>query len=165
MAYTIERDWECHGLRCIAIAIKGTGHRCGYIGIPKTHPLYGLEYSQPSEKLKDAWEKVKEGSIGKRGIIPLLCGALYDLPRVDIVFDVHGSITYSGGDDYPIENSGLWWFGFDCGHDGDKPDPDLLDERVKNLHLYYHGTIRTLDYVVSECENLAEQLSAFKEVA
>lgn len=43
--HRIERDWFCDGLRCVVV--MGTlGHRCGYVGITKEHPLFKVEYSE-----------------------------------------------------------------------------------------------------------------------
>ena len=104
------------------------GHRCGYVGIPKNHPLYGKDYSDYLE--------IKKSDVGDRevsGIFPLL-GACMDEDeriRIEAYFQCHGGITYAGGgehSDYPIE-SDLWWFGFDCGHAGDKSDLDYAIQK------------------------------------
>lgn len=63
------------------------------------------------------------------------------MPTPEHVFDVHGSLTYSGeAGKYPAEGEG-WWFGFDCAHSGDD---------------FEFG--RPLEYVVDNCEKLARQL-------
>jgi hypothetical protein len=170
MTSKVERDFVAHGLRCIVLAVP-MGHRCGYVGVPQGHPLHGLAYGDGSPVLKAAWEKAKEGPIGKRGILSVLLAPCEgDLPKVDSVFDVHGSITYSGGDNkYPVVSDGLWWFGFDCAHCDDGKDESLMSEEYLAIHHRYpswdRGEVRTEEYVAVECIRLAEQLAAFSTEA
>lgn len=50
--WVVESDFMYEGLRCVVIF--GTmGHRCGYVGLPKGHELYGKEYSDVCDKLED----------------------------------------------------------------------------------------------------------------
>ena len=74
----------------------------------------------------------------------------------EVVFDVHGSLTYAAEDDaYPVADSGLWWFGYDCGHSGDAPEPGSL---MAKYRVSSDAVLRTLDYCVAECESLAQQI-------
>lgn len=172
--YIVEREFEHAGYKCVVI-FGSIGHRCGYVGIPKNHPLYGKDYSDYLE--------IKKADVGDRevsGIFPLL-GACLDEDeriRIEAYFQCHGGITYAGGGEhssYPIE-SDLWWFGFDCGHAGDRPDyeyaikqfPKRRDELERILDIqnqcHYDGdVIRTEEYVAEECKKLAEQLKEFEE--
>ena len=163
MSYKVEKDWKYKDLRCVVI-MTGAGHRCGYVGVTIEHPLFAVSYRDELPKeLQTRWEEVKNGAIGKRSIIDLLC-LDSGHPRIGILFDVHGGITYSGGgllSDYPIQ-SNLWWFGYDCAHYGDAADIDQIEsEALRKLKLQYStgGVVRSLDYCVAECESLAEQLS------
>jgi len=167
MSHKVEKDWEYKGLRCVVLALE-MGHRCGYVGISESHPLYKIVYSTPTPpSLKDKMEKVKEGPIGKRGIIDVI-GASADLNnlKVGLLFDVHGGITYSDGSDtYPVPDSHLWWFGFDCAHYGDAKDESIMSEKYLEIERKYgfrEGIIRSLSYCISECESLAEQLEEIK---
>jgi hypothetical protein len=75
------------------------------------------------------------------------CNNLYER-GIDI--DVHGGITFSeSGDKYPVENDGLYWFGFDCAHSGD----------ATKYFRQPNDVMRSLDYCVGECESLARQLA------
>lgn len=156
MGYTVEKDWTTHaGFRAVVI-MGSMGYRSGYVGVPKDHALYGAPCCEPHPALTFP----ETESIGKRGIIPLFCSD--GQARPDVVFDVHGGITYSGGkDDYPVE-SDLWWFGYDCGHAGDAPSPEAVKDRVRRMGPAFipgPGEVhRTLDYCRSECESLAAQL-------
>ena len=172
-AYEVEKDWTAHGLRCVAIAGITTGHRCGYVGLPREHPLYGVHYEQGTPVLREMFERAKRGDIGERGVIPLVIYAMQDEgkePTPDIAFDVHGSITYSEADPkYPVESDGLWWYGFDCGHCDDAPDLVLLRKtEVGRRRLAIERkflrdmdrVVRDLAFVTMECEKLAEQLAS-----
>lgn len=83
----------------------------------------------------------------------------------DVPADVHGGLTYAGSeDDYPVPADGLWWLGYDCAHLGDERDPELMQGEYKELHERMFrgstdGTVRSLEYCVSECESLAKQLA------
>lgn len=160
--YEVENLWITKaGYPAVAILVPGM-HRCGYVGIPKEHILHGIGYSQSTILLWDLWEHIlsgrrKEGE-NKRGpvLTLLMCTSrALDCPdqwKPENIINIHGGLTYSGGDDdYPIKNEkGLWWFGFDCGHFDD--GSLMLNYPFKEL------PVRTLDYVEKECELLAEQL-------
>jgi hypothetical protein len=67
----------------------------------------------------------------------------------DISVYVHGGLTFS--DFYQDE----WMIGFDCAHHGDiTPGCGYED-------LSYMGTYKNMDFVKSECETLAEQVSNY----
>lgn len=156
MSYEIEKDWTTEsGLRAVAILID-MGHRCGYVGVGPDHPLHGKGHSEHVEALKQALEDAKQGEIGKRGVIPLLCND-GETASMDIVFDVHGGVTYAGGgekSEYPV-NSDLWWIGFDCAHSGD----GSLNPVMSSLG----GPVRSLEYVADECESLAKQIASIQQ--
>ncbi len=109
---------------------------CGYVGVPITHPLYGISYNETSEYVK----MPENEPIGKRNSIDIFCMAmrLDDRPYiVGDVFNVHGSLTYSGN---LGKEDGFWYFGFDCHHCDDT------------------YSIQNENYAKEECEQLAEQL-------
>jgi len=152
--HTIEKDYiSKHGYRCIVLMYCDMGHRNGYVGIPDSHPLYGVEYDQSSDLLRID----PEMTVGKRGIIPLVCGDKENV-RPDLYFDVHGSLTYSGGGDYPVKSDPqLWWFGFDCGHHGDGCDVSVMPESKRTFFASPYP-VRSTEYVTAECNRLSEQL-------
>lgn len=49
----IEKRWMEFGLPCVVIMDYTMGYRCGYVGIPKDHALYGLDYGDHSKVLTD----------------------------------------------------------------------------------------------------------------
>lgn len=171
--YIVEREFEHAGYKCVVV-FGAMGHRCGYVGVPRSHSLYGNDYCEHLE--------IKKDDIGDRevsGIFPLLGACLDDDERIRIeaYFQCHGGITYSDGGEnskYPIE-SDLWWFGFDCGHAGDRDDLTYAMQKFPNRQEEYRtrllieseypiedDVIRTEEYVEEECKKLAEQLKEFE---
>lgn len=147
--FNIEKDWITEaGLRAVVIQGNETyfQHRCGYVGVPKEHPLHSVEYNQPAPAIKQS--QVDHVKIGKKGVLIALTavvgGDSEDTIRrsPDILCNVHGGLTYSGGKNYPIPSENLWWFGFDTNH---YDDHDV-----------------SLAYCVEECESLARQLAEVK---
>lgn len=175
MAYKVESEFDHMGLKCVVI-MTGMGHRCGYVGVAKGHPLYGKNYSDKCLHFDD----VSGEPIGKRGVLPLMfSGVENGLVSPDLYFDVHGGITYAEGgigSEYPIESS-LWWFGFDTAHAGDgknlalaneyglleKERYDSLMRMEKEFPTHDMLPVRSLKYCEAECRSLAEQLSKVKE--
>ena len=115
------QDWTTKaGLRA-AVYATVLGHLCGYVAVPKGHPLYTVDY-------EDCYN-----------------------------FKVHGGLTFATDDPgYPAPGVDLWWFGFDCAHAGDGPDPQWKNPYGKSLRLY--GVFRDEAYVMAECESLAQQI-------
>jgi hypothetical protein len=165
MSFTVEKDWVTKaGLRAVVI-MSSMGHHCGYVGVPSGHPLHGTKYNEPTAALIPP----NDGEpVGKRGAISVMCAAFNPelMQAPEMVFDVHGGLTYSGGSaDYPAVSDGLWWFGYDCGHYGDSKSPEACQrsrEKYPNDPILwdseYDGTFRDLPYCVRECESLARQI-------
>ena len=109
--FIVEKTGTTHGFP-FAVVITDLGHRCGYVGVPFSHPLHGCGCGTPHELLRK--DEVSDEPIGKREVIPLMC-ADAELPYLspDVYFDVHGGLTYAAGrEDYPVsEPKGYWWFG------------------------------------------------------
>ena len=132
-SYAIEEIFDYFGYKCIVV-LQRLGHRCGYVGVPSTHPLFGVDYMDTYGKSNDIF--------------------------------VHGGLTYSGGEGYPLKEENLWWFGFDCIHSGDAPDIESAEQtfdlnrydRVYFDNIGRYGEVRDKEYVINELKSLAEQL-------
>ena len=173
--YIVEREFEHAGYKCVVLFLS-MGHRCGYVGIPKEHQLYGEDYTG---HLDMTMKDLENSEMGKRSVMSLLGQAFDDTDKVrlETYFDVHGSLTYSGGgkdSKYQIE-SDLWWFGFDCAHYMDGKDLRLAYEKFPQHRASIEhsmraeemfpteGALRTEEYVAEECKRLAEQLKEFEK--
>lgn len=164
MSYTVEKDWiTAAGLRAV-VTMGSMGHHCGYVGVPKGHPLHGVKYNKSTAVLAAPSD---DEPVGKRGPMTLLMIAAESerMQSPEMVFDVHGSLTYSGDGDYPAPSDGLWWFGYDCGHYGDARSPEYCEQRRQKYPnepiLWddpHDGVFRDLAYCVHECESLARQI-------
>ena len=132
-----------------------SGALCGYVGVPKGHPWYGVDYNDYQ-------------------------GERYETDLV-INVDVHGGLTFSSAcQETDDESSGIchvpepgrehdiWWLGFDCAHMGDvTPELDMRTRQVaKEMPGFvadvpdsplFHRTYKTVAYVMGEIHNLAQQ--------
>lgn len=169
---TVEKDWTtAAGFRAVVL-MTSMGHRCGYVGLPAGHALHGVDYDTSCAALKPPAD---DEPVGKRSSIAIIC-AFGDASRMqspEMVFNVHGSITYAGGNaDYPAPSDGLWWYGYDCAHAGDGRSPEYIAEQMRKYpeQPFMWGDdlgdeYRDLDYCVAECESLASQIAAAVQVA
>lgn len=161
--YVVESKFKHNGLKCVVV-MRVPGYRCGYVGIPKKHFLYGKDY----DYVNSHFEFVILNEDKRIGV------------GVCLYLQCHGGVTYSKGgkgSNYPIK-SNLWWFGFDCAHAWDKNDYEtakklfkhdkealkriLYNERLDNMFSIGGDKVRTLEYVSNECRKLAEQLADHK---
>lgn len=150
------------------------GSWCGYVGVPKDHPLFGKEYS---DTLRAPPKFYEETVNEKNSPIDLITAAFTyqkskgELVDVGTLFNVHGGITWTndhaGGAEPNPE--GMWWFGFDCSHAGDLT-PGLIRALHKigykvlpEHHMPPHETYREPLYVLAECRSLASQLKAYAD--
>lgn len=147
-------------LKC-CVVLTSLGRRCGYVGVGKDNPLFGLDYQHELSPSAELLEYTKNRSVDKQGIITLLFSDLNRL-TIETACNVHGSLTFSNGDGrFPIlQIDPIWWFGFDCAHVGDQPDHVTAQRRIPNyFQITSLGTVRSKEYVIQECKNLAEQLA------
>lgn len=169
--YKVESDFTYKGYRCVVI-FGDMGYRCGYVGVPVGHELY----KKKSTDYLDIPKSELDGEeIGNRGIIPIFFAAFDDDDRIrmDVYFNVHGGLTYSGDNNgtYPVE-SNLWWLGFDCGHYMDGKDLELMEKywgddpniqrKIEIEKEYYmignNYPVRSKEYVENECKSLVDQI-------
>ena len=105
--------------------------------------------------------KVKIMPMGHRcGYVGVNAEVFANIGYDELDVDVHGGLTYARN-----EEDGLRWYGYDCAHLGDARDINLMDEHHKEIFEKYHfdfndgsDTVKSLDYCIHECENLATQL-------
>lgn len=163
-------EWTDEDTRLTCLAHRGpSGHWCGYVAVPKGHPLWGTYYGDECDVLRDLVEARNNAEIGQVGPVNLLLMAMRGSaePTPQDIIDVHGGLTYSdtGWRDLEtcrgvysslIEDDGeLWWFGFDCAHAGDLRPEGGID--------YGDGSYKTLEFVREQCRALAAQLGALCE--
>lgn len=119
------------GLDCAIIRNTEMGNLCGYVAVPKNHPLFGVKYSANHPLLE---------AISVHG---------------GLTFSENYLPTNEGE---PVVTEDQWWFGFDCAH-ADDITP-LLNEHFKRiLGKPMPGTYKDIDYVKKEVEFLAVQLA------
>jgi hypothetical protein len=136
--FKIEKDFMIDEYRCLIVG-HSLGHRCGYVGIPQGHALYGIDYT-------------------------------------DINVNVHGTLTFSSGDDiYDVDSNGLWWIGFDCAHCDDGKDFELIRElndartsafmiSIESMFPIEGEVARTKEYVEEELIRLVNQLTDLQAI-
>lgn len=131
---------EATGLPCLAVRQPNLGHWCGYVGVPPEHPLHGKDY--------DAVSLAAHGGITYADACQ---------PAEDESKDICHTPD-------PGEPDHVWWFGFDCAHFGDYSPhgKKLEEERGYPFTIRQDEKYRTLEYVQSECVELAKQLAEVK---
>ncbi len=149
------------GLPCLIVR-SSLGALCGYVGVPTSHPWFGLDYEDCT--LSECPDKQ--------------CS--HD---VDSELEAHGGITFSGPcfphRDNPEEgichivpgDEKIWWFGFDCSHSGDMTPNGYLGDSLKIFSERFMdiltnvsgGVYRHVSYVRSEVSDLARQLGCVVE--
>lgn len=156
-SHTVEQTWVTKAGLTATVLLTKMGHRCGYVVVPDSHPLYRAAYDVPHPALAPVLESEP---VGKRSPVLVFTASKENLtaPSPELAFDVHGGITYSG-EGYWLDGESGWHFGFDAAHCDDLPAPDSeMDALAGGFLSGLGGEHRTLEYMMSECERLAEQL-------
>lgn len=154
------------------------GNWCGYVGVPSTHPAYGVGYSECLLGADCTEEYCYEHSLSSQ-------------------MDVHGGLTFADKCSGESEDGGpsagichvpldgrphdIWWQGFDCGHAMDfspgmysmematmpdilrkygKDKPYVHEEAMKAEDDWSAEKYRDMAYVRAECSGLAAQLAS-----
>ena len=118
------------GLDCM-LHRNAMGAWCGYVGVPKQHPLFGVHYNDLYEHPQD---------LDAHGGITFTEGC-------------HGMDENGRGICHPADNGNhVWWIGFDCSHSGDRTP-------YQGAYFSGDGTYRTQAYATSEVASLASQVA------
>jgi hypothetical protein len=157
-----EASWTdaATGLPCRAERNFG-GAWCGYVGVPREHPAFGLSYyvrlddpPEPAEEAEDDFTRYyREKSRDDWELAQAHRPAQQFINHIG----VHGGLTFAGDRD---ADPGLHWFGFDCGHGGDlRPAMEVVMRHIGPPPPGWREVYRTLDYVREQCAGLARQLA------
>lgn len=179
---------EATGLPCLIVRNNHMGFLCGYVGILKSHPLYGKGYDDVpyddgphggltyanscGDSSKKAWEEWRK-------ILPEKRREAQRYPKGDAACHLkewsHCENNYEAWRDlfhathichYDPDNDEVWWFGFDCGHIMDLA-PGMQRHYSEESKRVLNDVYRNVDYVTKECRQLARQLKNYapKEIA
>ena len=125
-------DFHHAGFACLALRNMTSGHWCGYVGVPSSHPDYKRDYN--------------DLNVDCHG--DLTYGSACDGEHICHV-------------PQPGEPDDLFWFGFDCHHCWDIAPGTLMYDKKYGFDRGRDpmSSYRTLAYVRKQIESLAEQLS------
>jgi|GEM_PF-1290062 len=143
--YKVLKQWTTKaGLEAKAVLVQ-IGNINGYVAVDENSVYFKLPHYDDSDEISDAQEIINN-------------------------IKVHGGLTYSGNLTMSDNNTLKWSFGFDTAHWGDKFNKEMtiehLCENQKDIDLInehmsismHDGVFRDLDYIIDQCEKLAEQL-------
>lgn len=161
----VRAEWWRDGLHCLALRHPRLGTLCGYVGVPQSHPLYGLGYDHRLA-IDDALHNLADPDISSRhvGVVDMFLEAARDpdgTVRLSLAFSAHGGLTFAG--DIPEGRHDLWYFGFDCAHAGDKSPGLITLYRRHSISTdgFFDCEYRSLRYVRCGVSDLADQLNAY----
>lgn len=146
-------DWEAHGFACAITRHSKYGHLCGYVGLTKVHPYYGVEAGCNLMKRSD------------KPTSRFLQGVGY----VEETFEPVIKPTAHYGLDYSSAFGDLWWLGFACNHCDDLQPSDMRPRgggwgngEAKIPDWVKDRTYRTWSDVVVMVNTLAHDLSEIR---
>lgn len=119
------------------------GHLCGYVGVSADHPLFGADPSR--------------SGLNAHG------GINFGAPCNDDSREQTGICHIPSDGESPT----VWWFGFDCGHSGDRSPGQIATLRACGVDMDLIESFETycdIDYVKSEIASLAKQLKEIGNV-
>lgn len=81
--------------------------------------------------------------------------SLYKSDYGSLNINCHGGLTFAGEIPIIYIEDKDWWVGFDCLH---YEDEYINHEKIGKLNFLCHGYVKSKEFVISECENLASQI-------
>lgn len=128
-------DFHHAGFACLMLRNTHSGHWCGYVGVPSTHPAYGGKYMDTD--------------------IDVHGGLTYG-EKCDGAHICHVA--------QPGESDDLFWLGFDCNHGCDlAPGRMMRDKEWGTGYNEPYASYRTEGYVRHQTKHLAEQLKEIQK--
>lgn len=156
---------EASGYECIMMRKTDGGYLGGYVGVPRSHPLYGFDADAIppdigvevhggltySRTCQDGPTPERQIAADARRVCHVPRGSVRHEPTV------HATA-------YRVEDAHAWWFGFECNHAYDLiPEDGHRSKRFLGAEV--SGVYRDDAYVCTEILNLAAQLRAIEDGA
>ncbi len=123
---------ESTGLDCLIVRNEVLGHLCGYVGVPKSHILFGEGYDE----------------VHNRFDVSVHGGLTY-------ANECRGKVCHKSDD-----GDHVWWLGFDCAHCDDL-SPGMQNMYFP-AGILPRGEYRDIEYVREQCEALALQIKQYE---
>lgn len=133
---------EATGLPCLIVRSTVAGALCGYVGVTRGHPLFGISFG--------------DIELDVHGGLTFSDYCAHTGSEAEGVCHVPGE----------GEDGVVWWLGFDCAHAFDacpKLRADLVQAGIRHSTTSPLDAIETykdLEYVKAECAKLAQQVQA-----
>lgn len=156
---------EVSGYECIMMRETDGGYLAGYVGVPRSHPLYGFEADAiPPEIGIEVHGGLTYSRVCQEGPTPerrIAADArrVCHVPRASRMYEPTAHAT-----GYRVEDAHAWWFGFACNHTYDVI-PNRKQGSAGFLGPEVGGVYRDDAYVCTEVLNLAAQLCAIEDGA
>lgn len=156
---------EASGYECIMMRETDGGYLGGYVGVPRSHPLYGFEADAiPPDIGIEVHGGLTYSRVCQDGPTPerrIAADArrVCHVPKGTRAYEPTAHATA-----YRVEDSHAWWFGFSCNHTYDMI-PNDKDRPGSFLGSEVGGVYRDDAYVCTEVLNLAAQLRAIEDGA
>ncbi len=135
-------DFIHAGFSCFIKRHPDSGHWCGYVGVPSTHPFYKSD--EPYSLDLNCHGGITYGDICNPE------SGICHIPEKGMPEDVY-------------------WLGFDAHHSGDLAPMDSVWRRIAGLpeNSFYstlapRDSYKTAEYMIDECKQLAEELERIK---
>jgi len=128
--------FEAHGLQCFIVRHLTLMHLCGYVALPPSHPLNGVDY----ETVVD---------------VPIHGDWTLSKPASECWF-----IRDGGGGGIDLDGGAYWMLGFDCAQVG---IGDFVPQLQNYTQLFGTGpaVYRTMEFVERELSAAAEKLANY----
>lgn len=142
--FVVEREFEHCRLKCVVV-MRDMGHRCGYVGVNKDHPLYGAFYDDETISNLDVHGGITYSSDGS-GQYPIesdLWWFGFDCAHYMDLNDHGAALKY-----FPHLREQILF-------------RKQIDERYKIDGAF----VRTIKYIKEQCKILAEQLYLLEQKA
>lgn len=133
MNFLVESDFTYNGFRCVVVG-QDLGHRCGYVGIPDGHKLYGSDYNGLNFDVHGGLT-FSGGGGSKYPVESNLWWLGFDCAHCDDAMDKDLILKLA--------------------------PPQFVENR---LRMCWGGTVRTQEYVESELRSLVDQIADGQEV-
>lgn len=140
-SYVVEKEFKYKGLKCVVLLLA-TGYRCGYVGVPKGHPLYNVDYMNC------------QSDFACHG------GLTYAGGGVNSSYPISSDLWWFGFDCTHWGDADDWNSTFKAFSEQSERVAEY--KAIRSL-CPLGGKIRTTEYVENECKSLAEQLVNYED--